>query len=90
MRDGGTNSEEFDLFGTGGAGGAGGTVSSLDGGGIAFGIWLCGGSASDSRSRLMSGLGSVVDLPIPQCCASMDLLSSMGVKMLRVLAGAGF
>lgn len=43
-----------------------------------------------SFSTLISLLGSLVVVPKPQCCAKSDRLSSIGVNMLRDLAGTGF
>ena len=81
VRDGGRKSEELVLFG------AGVPLCDLDGGGVCL---VCGASACVSFSRLISGLESFEFLPMPQCWASRDLLSSMGVNMLRDLAPAGF
>ena len=81
-RDGGRKSEELVLLG------AGVSLCDLDGGGV--GLEACGASAWVSFSRLMSGLTSFELLPMPQCWASRDLLSSIGVKILRDLAAPGF
>ena len=59
-----------------------GTVISfcgLGGGGVGLD---CGCSGCDSFSRLISNLVSLWLLPMAQCCASRDLESSMGVKIL--------
>lgn len=84
LRDGGGNSEEFVLRGTGVS------VCGFGGGGVGFETWLGGASDWLSLSRLISGFVSLEDFPMPQCWASIDLLSSMGVNMLLDLAGAGF
>jgi len=47
------------------------------------------GCGAVSFSGLMSILGSVACFPMPQCCANNDRLSSIGVKILRDLAGFG-
>ena len=42
-----------------------------------------------SFSRFISGLEGFAGLLLPQCWASRDLLSSIGVKILRDLEGLG-
>ena len=49
-------------------------------------------ASTDCDRFSFSGFTSRVSLPfpMPQCCASRERLSSIGVNMLRDLAGAGF